>query len=98
MTRTAPWRRMILHFSHIGFTDGRTFMVPFQVFGPVTRSGCRGSSRCYVTDGAHAGGIAHARTVEDSKGNPVPSGGELFARGTPDSSPSRGAARRRRAL
>jgi len=25
MTSTAPWRRMILHFSHIGFTDGRTF-------------------------------------------------------------------------
>jgi hypothetical protein len=20
---------MILHFSHIGFTDGRTFMIPF---------------------------------------------------------------------
>jgi hypothetical protein len=29
MTSTAPWRRMILHFSHIGFTDGRTFMSPF---------------------------------------------------------------------
>src|SRR5690348_17964290 len=57
MTSTAPWRRMILHFSHIGFTDGRTFMVPFQEFGPVTRSGCRGSSRFYVTDGAHAGGV-----------------------------------------
>src|SRR4051794_26872369 len=57
MTSTAPWRRMILHFSHIGFTDGRTFMVPFQEFGPVTRSGCRGSSRCYVTDGAHAGAL-----------------------------------------
>jgi hypothetical protein len=29
MTSTAPWRRMILHFSHIGFTDGLTFMIPF---------------------------------------------------------------------
>jgi hypothetical protein len=29
ITSTAPWRRMILHFSHIGFTDGRTFMIPF---------------------------------------------------------------------
>jgi len=29
ITSTAPWRRMILHFSHIGFTDGRTFMSPF---------------------------------------------------------------------
>src|SRR6476620_458232 len=37
MTRTRPWRRMILHFSHIGFTDGRTFMVPFEEFGPVPR-------------------------------------------------------------
>jgi hypothetical protein len=25
MTRTAPWRRITLHFSHIFFTDGRTF-------------------------------------------------------------------------
>src|SRR4051812_21937641 len=29
MTRTRPCLRMILHFSHIGLTDGRTFMVPF---------------------------------------------------------------------
>jgi hypothetical protein len=29
MTSTAPWRRMTLHFSHIGLTDGRTFMIPF---------------------------------------------------------------------
>ena len=27
MTITLPLRRMILHFSHIGFTDGRTFML-----------------------------------------------------------------------
>jgi hypothetical protein len=26
MTRTAPWRRMILHRSHIRFTDARTFI------------------------------------------------------------------------
>src|SRR3954452_13266705 len=25
MTSTAPWRRMILHFSHMGLTEGRTF-------------------------------------------------------------------------
>src|SRR3954469_5223630 len=30
ITRTAPWRRMRLHFSHIGLTDGRTFMGPFR--------------------------------------------------------------------
>ena len=29
ITSTRPWRRMILHFSHIGLTDGRTFMIPF---------------------------------------------------------------------
>jgi len=32
MTSTAPWRRMILHFSHIGLTDGLTFMIPFGWF------------------------------------------------------------------
>src|SRR5437868_12253190 len=26
MTRTVPWRRITLHFSHILFTEGRTFM------------------------------------------------------------------------
>jgi len=30
-TSTAPWRRTILHFSHIGLTDGRTFMGPFRM-------------------------------------------------------------------
>ena len=25
---------MILHFSHIGFTDGRTFMIPFELNDP----------------------------------------------------------------
>src|SRR3954469_24590709 len=70
MTSTAPWRRMILHFSHIGFTDGRTFMVPFQEFGPVTRSGCRGSSRCYVTDGAHAGALRTRGQLKIAKRHP----------------------------
>jgi hypothetical protein len=37
MTSTVPWRRMILHFSHIGFTDGLTFMIPF---GSSLRPGC----------------------------------------------------------
>jgi len=27
MTITRPWRLMILHFSHIGLTEGRTFMI-----------------------------------------------------------------------
>src|SRR5689334_7922442 len=28
MTRTAPFLRMTLHFSHIGLTDARTFIAP----------------------------------------------------------------------
>jgi hypothetical protein len=36
---------MILHFSHIGLTDGRTFMIPFgsvnQRTGSGRREGCR---------------------------------------------------------
>jgi hypothetical protein len=31
MTRTAPLRRMTLHFSHIGLTDARTFMAPVSL-------------------------------------------------------------------
>ena len=27
MTRILPWRRMILHLSHIFFTEGRTFII-----------------------------------------------------------------------
>ena len=34
ITRTRPLRRMILHFSHIGLTDGRTFMIPFELDNP----------------------------------------------------------------
>jgi hypothetical protein len=37
MTRTTPLRRMILHFSHIGLTDGRTFMIPFGDCAPAPR-------------------------------------------------------------
>src|SRR5437667_10254961 len=36
-TRTTPLRRMILHFSHIGLTDGRTFMIPFGDCFPAAR-------------------------------------------------------------
>src|SRR3954470_21540623 len=39
-------------------------------------------------------GIAHARTVEDSKGEPVPSGGELITLSTPDVGRSCGPDRR----
>jgi hypothetical protein len=37
ITSTTPWRRMILHFSHIGLTDGLTFMIPFGALVPATR-------------------------------------------------------------
>jgi hypothetical protein len=37
ITSTTPWRRMILHFSHIGLTDGLTFMIPFSGYVPATR-------------------------------------------------------------
>jgi hypothetical protein len=33
MTRTAPWRRITLHFSHIFFTDGRTFTAASRLVG-----------------------------------------------------------------
>src|SRR5688572_7857068 len=76
MTSTAPWRRMILHFSHIGLTDGRTFMIPF---GSHLRR-----CRLWPPQGAAATGRgraltgARARADYDSKGlplaQPVPSG------------------------
>ena len=34
ITSTRRLRRMILHFSHIGLTDGRTFMIPFELNDP----------------------------------------------------------------
>jgi hypothetical protein len=37
ITSTTPWRRMTLHFSHIGLTDGLTFMIPFGGWVPATR-------------------------------------------------------------
>src|SRR4051812_8140692 len=33
MTSTAPWRRMILHFSHMGLTEARTFTAPQSTRG-----------------------------------------------------------------
>jgi hypothetical protein len=35
---------MILHFSHMGLTDGRTFMFPFDWI-PSPGSGCRSGRR-----------------------------------------------------
>jgi hypothetical protein len=47
MTSTAPWRRMILHFSHIGLTDGLTFMILFRLVRRLG-SGCRDGRRYQV--------------------------------------------------
>jgi len=49
ITSTTPLRRMTLHFSHIGLTDGRTFMIPFGA-RPATGSGCRPGRRYQVVD------------------------------------------------
>jgi hypothetical protein len=38
---------MILHFSHIGLTDGRTFMVPF---GEVEKQAYRGQGPAKTRD------------------------------------------------
>src|SRR4051812_37386839 len=40
ITRIAPWRRMILHFSHIGLTDGRTFTASFRRLPRGGRAAC----------------------------------------------------------
>src|SRR5439155_15321797 len=37
MTRTFPCRRMTLHLSHMGLTDGRTFIAAFASSRPVAR-------------------------------------------------------------
>jgi hypothetical protein len=47
ITSTTPWRRMILHFSHIGLTDGLTFMIPFG-WSLRLGSGCRDGRRYQV--------------------------------------------------
>src|SRR4051794_19453148 len=52
ITRTRPCRRMILHFSHIGLTDGRTFMIPFGRCSRRGGSGGRAGHR-YHAPGAH---------------------------------------------
>jgi hypothetical protein len=39
ITSTRPWRRMILHFSHIGLTEGRTFTLKSRSFGSNLGSG-----------------------------------------------------------
>jgi hypothetical protein len=40
---------MILHFSHIGLTDGLTFMIPFG-WSRRAGSGCRSGRRYLIVD------------------------------------------------
>jgi hypothetical protein len=41
---------MILHFSHIGLTDGLTFMFPFGGWVPAIGSGCRCGRRYRIVE------------------------------------------------
>jgi hypothetical protein len=51
---------MILHFSHIGFTDGRTFMIPFgSVISEPALAAVKGR-RYRSPTRAHAEGAHHA--------------------------------------
>src|SRR5271163_3819358 len=69
ITSTTPWRRMILHFSHIGLTDGLTFMIPFNGWGSgdpaLAAAQAAATGRGYALErrnGAHQG-----RTPDGSK-------------------------------
>jgi hypothetical protein len=54
ITKTAPWRRMILHFSHIGLTDGRTFMIPFGWSGEeALAAGTAAATRSWICSHAN---------------------------------------------
>src|SRR5277367_1870481 len=73
MTSTAPWRRMTLHFSHIGLTDGRTFMIPFG-WSERRGSGCRCGIR-YLDAETPAGETTPPRGTPDGSNiarGPVP--------------------------
>jgi hypothetical protein len=59
---------MILHFSHIGLTDGRTFMIPF---GSVISEPALAAAKGAAATGRRRAGTPRARTTQtfyDSKG------------------------------
>src|SRR3954453_5521810 len=60
MTRTAPWRRMILHFSHIGFTDGPTLYGSLSSLFRRASSGGRYGRR--YRSGSALGATTHCST------------------------------------
>ena len=61
---------MILHFSHIGLTDGLTFMMPFELLCPDDVALAPAAGRRYqCRSRAHAGLLPYgARTGDDSTG------------------------------
>src|SRR3569833_1656345 len=82
MTRTRPWRWLFLHFSHIGLTDGRTFLVPFGFLSRRGRSGGRAGRR-YEAPGAvvHAWASrprARQRRIAMAAGGPGPMSGRCL--------------------
>jgi hypothetical protein len=58
---------MILHFSHIGLTDGRTFMIPF---GSVTSGPALAAVKAAATGRGRAPALCgrQTRTINHSKG------------------------------
>ena len=60
MTMTLPLRRMILHFSQIGFTDGRTFMCCYLLLKMMPR----GRAECTARpDASDAMCLSHSASV-----------------------------------
>src|SRR3954466_4366956 len=68
ITSTAPCRRMILHFSHIGLTDGRTFTETFRQDalkrGLRTRRGVRDATSQNSSQGVYAAVLARTSACQ----------------------------------
>jgi hypothetical protein len=71
ITSTRPLRRMILHFSHIGLTEGRTFTLALSARGsylkqfPQPGSGGRRGRR-YPTEAMHAAQSSRCERTDPS--------------------------------
>src|SRR6185312_6012711 len=67
MTRTAPFLRMTLHFSHIGLTDARTFIAPVssRIQDPRTPHESDGRVR-------QRPGLGRPRKIAGTEGEPRP--------------------------
>src|ERR687886_2762856 len=79
MTRTAPPRRMILHFSHMGLTDARTFIAPKNRETYRTKEDRRGSpgdgsAPTAKSSSLHRLSLGHMPGREDAR--PVPRNGD----------------------